>query len=37
MLYIGGSKPTLVKVPQVTENQLPQLEQLQTKAASAFQ
>lgn len=33
----GGKKPTLAKVPRVTENQLPQLEQLQTKAASAFQ
>lgn len=28
--------PTLVKVPWVTENQLPQPHQLQTKAASAF-
>lgn len=30
----GGKEPTLVKVPWATENQLPQLEQLQTQAAS---
>lgn len=32
----GGNKPNFVKVPQVTENQLPHTDTLQTKAASAF-
>lgn len=33
----GRKEPTLVKVPRVTENQLPQLEWLQTQAARTFQ